>query len=98
MFGAMGLILTVLALIGVATLITIPEIWGIIAVAYAVSVVMVIVACLISCGFSTAADTDDDEDEDEGGGAVAGIVTAANLRLGVVAIGLTLWTNWDRFF
>jgi hypothetical protein len=101
MFAAMGILLTILALIGVATLITIPGIWAIVAAAFGVSAAAILVGCLLDCGFRT-------EEETDGGGAgtpppIAGAIDrrprpVLDFRLAAVAAALTLWYRWDSFF
>ena len=100
MFAAMGLLLSALALVGIATLVTIPGIWAIIAAAYGVSVAAIIVACLLSCGFRTTEPPAGGGEAPASSGAVAfwGASRIAEVRLGIVALALTIWSVWDKIF
>lgn len=99
MFAAMGILLSALALVGIATLITIPEIWAIIAAAYGISVAAVIVGCLLNCGFRTAEEPADEGESPASSGAVGSRGRRiAEVRLGIVALALTLWSVWDKIF
>lgn len=92
MFGAMGLLLTILALVGVATLITIPEIWIIVGAAYGVAIAAILVTCLVACGFYTATNPPPATDGGNAGGdGAVNTITPVDWKLGAVTAILTGW-------
>jgi hypothetical protein len=82
---AFGLLMTALALVGIATIVTIPEIWVIIAGAYGLAVAALIALCLVTCGFPREPVDASGQDNTDG---TAGAQSSRWVRLPYVGLGL----------